>query len=289
MMIPLRLVLSLGFLTAPFSACTSNQEQFSNAVEIESTDGIGRIVEAQAQEGLSAAQKEAPSLEWFSCTRNVKAPFILMLNPQGSPFKTDACKSGLVQALLQQDYNVLAVNRPGAGQSAGREILGDNNSLEALSGLLKSHREMGKAVDGVWGFEEASVLAFRLAKTSGFKLLIIGNGIYDWEVTLAEGKDPTYVSELRKLQAGQDAKFAEYRSIAWDFSGLPKTVYLYHMQNDAHFPASQAEAFRASLAANQYQVKLIELRDEKAILTPAIHQSVLMQIAQAQKPLALIK
>lgn len=282
---PISLILGLALLACGTAlvSCVSNQEQFSNALQVESTDGIGKLVEAQAQQGLSAKQKDAYSLEWFSCTRKVKAPFILMLNPKDAPFKTDACKSGLVQAFLQQDYNVLAVNRPGFGQSEGKELLGDDASVESLKGLIKDQRESGKTIEGLWGFEEASILAFRTAKTTPFGLLIIGNGIYDWEATLLEGKDPAYVAELKRLQ-GQDGTFAEQRSISWDFVGLPKNVYLYHMQNDPHFPSTQAEAFRAALAANQYGVKLIELHDEKANLTPMVHQSVLMQIAQAQKP-----
>jgi hypothetical protein len=284
---PSNLVLSFALIASSLCACTSNQDQFSNAVEIESTDGIGKVVEAQAQQGMSAKLADAYSIEWFSCTRNVKAPYVVMLNSKEMPFKTDACKSGLVQAFLQQDYNVLAVNRPGAGQSEGKEVIGDDQSLRSIEGLIKTQRDLGKTIDGIWGFEEASVLAFRIAKSMPFKMLIVGNGIYDWEALLSEGKDPGFVSDLKKLQSGQDSRFAEQRSIAWDFAGLPKSVYLYQMQGDPHFPANQAEAFRAALAANQYGVKLIELRDEKANLTPTVHQSVLMQIAQLQKPKAL--
>jgi pimeloyl-ACP methyl ester carboxylesterase len=284
---PSKLVMSFAFIASALCACTSNQEQFSNSVEIESSDGIGKVVEAQAQQGMSAKQTDGYSIEWFSCTRNVKAPYVIMLNPKDSPFKTDACRSGLVQAFLQQDYNVVAVNRPGVGQSEGKELIGDDQSLRSIEGLIKAQRDAGKTIDGIWGFEEASVLAFRIAKSMPFKMLIVGNGIYDWEALLSEGKDPSYVSEMKKLQSTGDSRFAEQRSIAWDFAGLPKSVYLYQMQGDPHFPATQAEAFRAALAANQYGVKLIELRDEKANLTPMVHQSVLMQIAQLEKPQAL--
>ena len=284
MMKPFSLSLGLVLLSAAtLVSCVSNQAQFSNAIQIESSEGIGKLVEAQSQQGLSAKPKDSFSLEWFSCTRNVKTPFIVMLNPKGSPFKGDACKSGLVQAFLQQDFNVLAVNRPSAGQSEGKELLGDDLSVGSLKALIKDQRESGKTIDAIWGFEEASLLALRTAKTTPFKFMIIGNGIYEWDATLAEGKDPAYVKELKGLQ-GQDQKFAEQRSIAWDFVGLPKSVYLYQMQNDPRYPSSQAEAFRAALAANQFSVKLIELRDEKANLTPVIHQSVLMQISQEQKP-----
>jgi hypothetical protein len=284
MMKSIRLVFGAGVMLGCsfLQACVSNQEQFSNAVQVESTDGIGKLVEAQTQQGLSGKQKDGHSLEWLSCSRNPKASYIVMLNPKNAPFKADACKTGLVQAFLQLDYNVLAVNRPGVGQSQGKELLGDDVSVESLKVLIREQREAGKTIDGIWGFEEASLLALRTAKTTPFKLLIVGNGIYDWEATLNEGKDPGYVAELKKIQAG-NGKFAEDRSIAWDYVGLPKTVYLYQMQNDPRFPSGQAEAFRAALAANQYGVKLIELRDEKAILTPVVHQSVLMQIAQAQK------
>ncbi|MES2744745.1 MAG: hypothetical protein V4655_04920 [Bdellovibrionota bacterium] len=264
-------------------ACTSNQDQFSNSVEIESMEGVGKTVEAQAQQGSSAKVENGYSLEWFSCTRNVKAPFIVMLNRKDAVFSGDTCKTGLAQAFLQQDFNVLAVNRPGAGKSEGKEIIGDDQSLASLKGLLKDQIESGKVLAGLWGFEDASVLALRAARAPGFQFLIIGNGVYDWEATLNESKDPAFVADLKELQKGQDATFVEKRSIAWDFNGLPKTVYLYHTVKDAKYPETQAEAFRAALAANQYNVQLIKAPSETGVLTPVVHQSVLIQIAQSIK------
>jgi hypothetical protein len=263
------------------ASCTSNQDQFKNSVEIESTEGVGETVEAQVQQGSSAKVENGYSLEWFSCTRKPKADFIVMLSKKDAAFGADACKTGLVQAFLQQDYNVLAVNRPGAGKSEGREIVGDDKTLESLKGLLKSQTESGKSLKGLWGFEDASVLAFRAARSSTFQFLIVGNGLYDWEATLNESKDPAYVTELKRLQESSDAMFAEKRSVAWDFNGLPKTVFLYHMERDAKFPETQADAFRSALAANQYNVQLIKLRSENGILSPVVHQSVLLQIGRS--------
>ena len=271
----------IGLSSLALLACTSNQDQFSNSIEIESSEGVGKAVEAQAQQGSSAKTEGGYSLEWFSCTRNVKAPYILMLNPEDKPFTVEACKSGLIQAYLQQDFNVLAVNRPGAGKSEGQERLGDDATLSSLQALIKDQIESGKILDGLWGFQEASVLAFRAARSSQFKFLVIGNGIYDWEATLSEGKDPEFVAQLKELQKGQDSNFAEKRSVAWDLVGLPKTVYLYQMENHARYPETQAEAFRSSLAASQYRVQLIKLRSETGELTPVVHQSALIQVAQS--------
>ncbi|MBC7660296.1 MAG: hypothetical protein H7249_11370 [Chitinophagaceae bacterium] len=275
-------VWSLAFAMCATSACVSNQEQFSNSIEADSSDGIGTAVEAQSQQGLSARPNDGYSLEWFSCTRSAKAPVVVMLNTTETPFKAGACKTGLAQAFLQQDYNVIALNRPGFGQSEGKEVLGDDKTVKSVQTYLKDAQDQGKNIEALWGFEEASILAFRVAKNSKLKLLIVGNGIYEWDATVNGGKDPAYASQLKAL-AGTDPSFAEKRSVAWDFSGLPKSVYLYHMQNQTRYPEAQAEAFRAALAANQYSVKLIQLKDDKAILTPVGHQSVLMQIAQAQK------
>lgn len=264
-------------------ACTSNQDLFSNSIEVESTDGIGQAVEAQAQQGSSAKADGAYSLEWFSCTRSVKAPYIVMLNMKAKPFAQNTCKMGLVQAFLQQDFNVIAVNRPGAGGSEGQEVMGDDTALKSVQGLIAAQIESGKVLDGLWAFEDASPLAFRLARKSAFKFLVVGNGLYDWEATLSESKDPAFVAELKELQKGQDGTFAEKRSVAWDFAGLPKTVYLYHMENDSKYPESLAEGFRAALAANQFKVQLIKLRSETGVLTPIIHQSALIQVAQSVK------
>ncbi len=265
------------------ASCASNQERFSSAMEIESTDGIGKLVEAKSHEGSSAKPKDGYSLQWYSCTLKKGAPYIVMLNVKGQPFTGETCKQGLVQAFLQKDLNVLAVNRPGAGKSEGKEVLGDDASVGSLKSLLDAEKEQGKKIDALWGFEEASLLALRTAKVFPLKFLVVGNGIYDWDATLSEAKDPAFVSEMKALQ-GSDPRFAETRSVAWDLTGLPKAVYLYHMQGDPRYGGAQTEAFRAALAANQYKVKLIELKDEKAILTPLVHQSALMQIIQFEAP-----
>lgn len=264
-------------------ACTSNQERFSNSVEITATDGIGEVIEAQAQQGLSAKIDNGYSLEWFSCTRSVKSPYVVMFNKKGEAFDAKACKVGLVQAFLQQDFNVIAVNRPGAGKSEGTEILGDDKTLASTDALLKAQLESGKTISGIWGFEDSSPLAFRLAQSSPFKYVIVGNGLYDWEATLAESKDADFVRELKGLAKDQEPTFVEKRSIAWDFGSLPKSVYLYHLESEARYPVSQAEAFRNALAANQYQVQFIKLRSETQTLTPLVHQSAIIQIAQAIK------
>lgn len=279
----LRVFAVICFSSFSILGCTSNQQQFSNSIEIESSEGVGRAVDAQVQQGFSAKVEGGYSLEWFSCTRNVKAPYVLMLSPQDNLFDREACKSGLVQAYLQQDFNVLAVNRPGVGKSEGHELLGDDATLSSLQGLIKEQIGSGKTLDGLWGFEHSSILAFRVARSSQFKFLVIGNGIYDWEAILIESQDPKFVATLRELQKGQEPTFAEKRSVAWDFVGLPKSVYLYQTEKDAKYPEAQAEAFRSSLAANQYQVQLFKLRSETGSLTPEIHQSVLIQVAQSAK------
>lgn len=275
---------AIGLLLAMSFACTSNQDQFSNTVEIESSEGIGKVIEAQAQQGSSAKVDGAYSLEWFSCTRSARAPYIVMLNVRDKPFAQDTCRTDLVQAFLQNEFNVIAVNRPGAGKSEGKEVIGDDLTLKSLQSLVASQVESGKVLDGLWGFEDASPVAFRLARKSAFKFLIVGNGIYDWEATLSESKDAAFVSQLKDLQKGQEATFPEKRSVAWDFGGLPKDVFLYHSEKDPRYPESQADAFRSALAANQFNVQLIKVRVENGGLTPVAHQSVLIQVAQSVKP-----
>ncbi len=273
----------LPIVTWLLVSCASNQDQFSNSIEVESAEGVGKLIEAQAQQGLSAKAENGFSLEWFSCTRNVRAPYILMLNRKGVTFDSASCKDGLVQSFLQQDFNVLSVNRPGVGKSEGKELMGDDQSLVSLQKLVKDQGESGKLIDGLWAFEDASPLAFRIARSSAFKFMIVGNGLYDWDATLRESLSPEFVAELKELQKGQEATFSEKRSIAWDFADLPKTIYLYHFEGERLYPSSQAEAFRGALAANQFKVQLVKVRSETGVLTPVIHQSVLIQVAQELK------
>lgn len=261
------------------TGCMTNEEKFSDKMEFEPMEGAAERVSSTNAQGIT----QTGEVEWYSCKLSPEAPAVLLLNFENDPFSDQVCSRPIVQAFLSEKYSVVAMNRPGHGKSPGKDILGDDASLAALKGAIGDLTQQTKLI-GLWAFEEASVIAFRLAKTYPFQWLIVGNGIYDWEATLAESADPQFVSRLKKLQEGQDGRFPEARSIAWDFSGLPKTVYLYHSTTAQKVPEAHASRFRTALAAAEYKVELMSLKEENANLKPGTQQAIIKQILHTLKP-----
>lgn len=258
------------------TACVSNEEKFSDKMEFEPVEASKELTKSTGSQGIT----KSGEVEWFRCEQSKGAPTFLLLNPENEAFSDKACVQPIAQAFLSKKFNVIAVNRPGQGKSKGKETLGDDASLAAVKSALDELSAEAK-VDGIWAFEEGSILGFRLAKAYPFKWLVVGNGIYDWDATLAESTDPQFVADLKKLQEGQDARFPEARSIAWDFSGLPKTIYLYHSATDRKVPEAHASRFRTALAAAEYKVELMSLKDENANITPIVQQAAIRAILES--------
>lgn len=284
--------LSLGLLLSAWgwaaSGCVSNEQAFSDRIAVEAvTDapdsGEPRYVQ---EEGLFAAPKDR-KVQWFSCTQGAGVDAVVLLNPPETSFqKGQVCQHPVVSEFLAQGFNVVAINRPGHGESSGTDFWGDDEAVASATALVSELQGKGFRVSGLWAYGEASLQGFRMAKTLPLKFLLIGNGIYDWEELLKKSQDPQFSARVRKIQseAGEGSAFAEKRSIAWDFNGLPKEIYLYHNHGNLRVLPSEASAFKNSLAAGEYKVELLVLDQEGASLPAALHRGLIKKLGERLRP-----
>ena len=89
----------------------------------------------------------------------------------------------------------------------------------------------------------------------------------------------TNSSELKSVVGGIVKRNGEIelegRSIAWDPSGLPKSINLYHGDLDEFSSWKGASSFRDSLATQGYNVKFSALKGERHKIEPIKHALVL--------------
>ncbi|MDQ3230394.1 MAG: hypothetical protein M3Q07_01125 [Pseudobdellovibrionaceae bacterium] len=273
---PLHLAL-LGFLQ--LTACTSNESVFSDKVTVDPiTDrgGPPKYVAAQGQQPVSGGGK----VTWFTCTQSPAAGFMVLINPGPQGWTQDeVCKTAPSLAFMNHGLNVMAINRP------DKETLGDDMALSQVKATVDSLAKDNRRLEGLWSMGEGSVLALRLARQYPWKVLIIGNGIYDWEITAKDSADKSFLDRVKAMPGSDDPNFAEKRSAAWDLSGLPKLIYLYHGGKNSQVSSHQATQFRNSLAASEHKVELYILEEDTQDLRPDYHRGVLGKILENyQKP-----
>lgn len=263
------------------TACVSNEFTFSDKVNIEPVESVARGSSEEVAHKLEfGVENFGPSqqIEWFGCTHKPGLPTFVLLSPE-SFTKAEVCRHPAAAELLAQGFNVLAINRLGQGASKGVDRMGDETAVELDLQLLAKRKAAGSELKGLWAYGEASVEGFRVAKRFPFTYLVIGDGIYDWEKTLKETQDQDLKNRLSKLEGDSgEADFAEIRSIAWDFGGLPPSIYLYHNTKNLKVAAEQASAFKASLAASEYKVELFLVESAGQELPPPFHRGVIQKI-----------
>ncbi len=266
----LRAFAFLGLIN--LSACTSNESLFSDKVTVDPVnleEGIPKFAQAQGQQAVSGDGL----ISWFTCTQKASAPYLVMLNPAPQPWqKADACAHPAALEFLEHGFNIIAINRP------LKEVLGDDESVNQVKETIEFLQKEDRRMEGLWAAGEASVLALRLARQLPWKILIIGNGIYDWEQTLKESSDPDFVARMKALPGSNQSRFAEKRSAAWELSGLPRLIYLYHSGKNAQVLPAQASRFRDSLAASEYKVELFVLDEDTQEIRPEYQRGVLSRI-----------
>ncbi|MFY7930461.1 MAG: hypothetical protein ACOVS5_16425, partial [Oligoflexus sp.] len=217
----MRLAMNLAFC-AILSSCLTNERTFSDHVTVDPVEAESKQLSEHALGHGLYKVAEGSAVEWFSCFKGGDKPTFVVLSPPEQSFsKTNVCQGPAAAELLEHGFNVLALNRPGQGASTGRDIFGDDATLKSVEESLEQQSKEGRNLVGLWAYGEASVLAFRLAKRLSLQILVIGDGIYDWEATLKESQDNGFVQRLKDAPGAADGRFAEVRSIAWDFSGLP--------------------------------------------------------------------
>lgn len=272
-----------------FTGCASNVEEFSEVVKADHPPTEIKSVLAVQSTGVITYQYEGKpqSAEWIICT-NESANTTALLLAGATAFSAEGfCQSWIPQLFLGKKIAVLAVNRPGFGKSSGTKELSGPASAVAMESVVKGTQKnlAGGQISGAWGLGEGGIgAAFFAKKNPQLQWLILGNGFYDLEATfqgLPEGELKQLITELRAKE--HEAVF-EARSIAWDFSGLPKKIYLYHGQNNAISIPAQVTAFRDTLVTREYIAVLNLIEGATDQLTDDQHQHVLSQILEQVAP-----
>ncbi|MCX6129781.1 MAG: hypothetical protein NTX25_12065 [Proteobacteria bacterium] len=261
-------------------ACTSNQSTFSDRVIVEP---VGSEAELSKYVQTTGDQKvlSGKHIQWFACTKLASAPTLVMLSPDSKGFaKASFCSHPVALEGLEHDFNVLLINLPYEIEGKGQEAFGDNKSSQEILEFLAGQTKDGRQLEGLWGFGDGSVLALRLARQLPWKFLVIGNGIYDWEQTLKESLDPAFTARLQSASGEDKATFAEQHSAAWDLTGLPQRIFLYHGGKNTQVLPTQASQFKTSLAASEYQVELFLLEEDGNELRSDYHRGVMSKILQ---------
>ncbi len=199
--------------------------------------------------------------EWVNCRIATKPKgTILVMHSDRSGFeKGKFCNGWMAQTFLSQGFDVVTVNRPGYGASTGTPDFSGAQSLVAVPAGVADALAKGKnqkPLTGVWGYDTGATAAALVSKKlSGVKFLILGGGIYDYEQAGKATQDSYLKKDIETIRATGGEKAIEDRSIAFDVSGLPKNIAMYHGKQDQTVSPADAKAFADSLeSAGQYRV-----------------------------------
>ncbi len=292
MIISLKSVKKLGFLSVTLIAwqgCTTPQ-----GAELSAGDGVKitetlspstvTVVQAKPTSGAadySHAGRSAKAV-WMTCEAPKSKGLVLVNHSDTAGFAPDKfCTGWLAQTLLQAGWDVVAVNRPGFGGSTGKNDVAGPASIAAIEAGVKAATK-GRPVTGVMGYSSGVIAAsFWAKKNPGPAWMILGGGIYDSELL---AKSPAE-SELKKsllAQAKLEGDVAwEARSIAWDLSGLPKRILIYHGKSNTVVPPSQAQSFRDSLASSEYLVTINIVDGVEHVIPWVNHQQILQVLLKS--------
>ena len=263
--------------------CTSTKDTFSDLVDLTNDELGDRVSISGVKRGKLPYVYDGKKHElvWGSCERKeARGVFFLVIGSEPF-FKTPVslCKSQLNQAFFQAGYSTAFVYLPGVGESSGSRDFGGSHSIKALEVVTDSFSKRfatGKGIVGYWGYGESSISLFSFLRNKPSDLaVIVGGGVYDMEATLQS----TNSSELKSVVGGIVKRNGEIelegRSIAWDPSGLPKSINLYHGDLDEFSSWKGASSFRDSLATQGYNVKFSALKGERHKIEPIKHALVL--------------
>lgn len=275
-------VLTILFPALVVAGCTSNQEEFTDRVEVEVADG-------EALLSVPGNQTDGPAegIEWIVCRpeKGESRGHVLLVGSWEMPVGgKEFCAGWLAGVFQAEGYAVVGVNPPEVGRSPGRSDLGGGGDRRAiLDGLAEAGKAAGLQGNpaGLWGYGVGTITAGFLSKGwDGKTWLIAGAGIYDAEIVSKQTKDRHLAERIARLLAGKGDVVLEDRSIAWDFSGLSKRVIIYHGERDTLIPWSQAASFRDNLATQEFQADFLLLPGTGHKLKPRFHQQTLKKILQ---------
>jgi hypothetical protein len=169
------------------------------------------------------------------------------------------CGGWIAQAFLSKGLDVVAVNRPGYGQSTGVADFGGEQSMAAMSAGLAAavaKAPLAGPPAGIWAQSTGAIAAGLFAKKQqGFKWAVFGGGVYDLEQTLDKTTDAYLKQDIAAIQKTGGTPAMESRSIGYDPSGMPPRIAIYHAKDDTSAPIDQAKAFADTLeSAGSYKV-----------------------------------
>ncbi len=228
---------------------------------------------------------------WVICNHNNPVGAMIVVQGELADFQGIAsCNEGLAQAFLSEQYSVLLIPRPGSMGTSGANDLGGPLTLASVVTAVKSvtmqpNPLLNGKLNGFWGYGSGAgvaALAARQLGSPGF--LIIGGGFYDYEDVLAKTQFQPLKEAITKIKQTTGDKGIEFRSVAYDISKLPKSIYAYHGSLDQVAPMGQARAFADSLrTSGEYQVTFKVLEGTGHWLKTSEQQHVIRTILQSQK------
>lgn len=259
---PMVATVSLALLLLPACAALTREDDTQLKITDTSEDQFSQV-DSTSQDGLadytfgSAPQRA----EWVVCKLKAgKASLVVMHTDRAGYEKAKFCSGWIAQAFLAQGYDVVTVNRPGYGASTGApDFAGAQSSAAVEAGVADAVKKTKiKAPTGIWGNSSGATAAALVSrKIKGLKFAILGSGIYDLDETVKKTSDSYIKADIEAIKATGGDKAVEDRSIAYDATGLPKTIVLYHGKQDTAVPPSQAKAFSDSLeSSGEYKVTL---------------------------------
>ena len=224
-------------------------------------------------------------VEFINCKVPAPKATIIVVHSDRAGFDVSKfCDGWIAQSFLSQGFDVIAVNRPGYGNTKGSPDFSGAQSMAAMENGVKAALKVGKnpKPSGIFGFSTGvSAAAFLSKKMPDLKFLILGSGVYDYEATLADTKDPYLKKDLNKIKESGGNKAIEDRSIAYDIGDLPKTIFIYHGKLDTAVSPDQAKAFSDSLESGEYQVTFQVIEGVNQNIPWMHHRQILEVIARS--------
>jgi len=276
----------LGFVFI-LNSCAANLQK--PTIDLSSSqDAEFKLVKPDAEvSGVAKYKIEGKGdqqVEWFSCSAQKKGDVVVLINPDFKPFDNKVCRGAVAQAFLNHNISVFAINRPGYGGSTpkGKDFSGPvtSEAIDAAIATGITSINWFKKPKGVWGTGSGVIAAGLLSKRmKDIEWLILGNGVYDVEEFYSKVGDSPYKKMIDEARSEDKADtFFEYRSLAWDTSGLAKSVTLYHGKADAMVSFLQSESMKDTLAAEEYKVNLELIEELPHNISASQHRVILESI-----------
>ena len=218
--------------------------------------------------------------EWLSCRlKTARATMLLMHSDRQGYDPASFCRGWHAQAFLSAGYDVVAINRPGFGNSSGTPDFTGPTSIAAMAVLpiALASAKLPHAVTGVWGYGSGATAAALVAKQlKGLKFLMVGGGIYDYEEALRATTDQATKADITAIKKLGGDKAIEERSVAYEITALPPSITIYHGANDSVAPLNQAKAFAdALISSGHYKVSYQLLNNQPHDIPWVYHRHVL--------------